>query len=383
MGDPHHGHNRRDFFRVCFGSVLAGATIFEEAFLRAGWARAQAQMADAGLFTIEKVADGVFAALAKPQALTNSNAAIFVLDRDVLVVDAHSKPSAAAALLAQIKKEVTDKPVRYLVNSHFHWDHTQGDVTYKKANAKIEIIASDATKQLMMTLQRDRLKESLDSVPGLIDAVRSRLSRAKTAQEREWCNEQLRQLTACQQEMKDYPLELPTVTFAKTHVIRDRSGELQLAFNGKAHTAGDIQVFSPSKKVVAAGDAIIGFLPNLNDGFPRPWPKTIDTVGAWKFDHIIAGHGPVQHGRDRMSQFRNYIEDLTARIERAKKAGTPLAELQKTISPTSLSTLQSGGFGAFVADNLDKYTVYLGDRSPLEDRLIANISAIYNNLDRV
>ena len=383
MGDHHHGHNRRDFFRVCFGSVLARATIFEEAFLRAGWARAQAQMADAVVFTIEKVADGVFAALAKPQALTNSNAAIFVLDRDVLVVDAHSKPSAAAALLAQIKKEVTDKPVRYLVNSHFHWDHTQGDVTYKKANAKIEIIASDATKQLMMTLQRDRLKESLDSVPGLIDAVRSRLSRAKTAQEREWCNEQLRQLTAYQQEMKDYPLELPTVTFAKTHAIRDRSGELQLAFNGKAHTAGDIQVFSPSKKVVAAGDAIIGFLPNLNDGFPRPWPKTIDTVGAWKFDHIIAGHGPVQHGRDRMSQFRNYIEDLTARIERAKKAGTPLAELQKTISPTSLSTLQSGGFGAFVADNLDKYTVYLGDRSPLEDRLIANISAIYNNLDRV
>jgi hypothetical protein len=45
--------------------------------------------------------------------------------------------------------------------------------------------------------------------------------------------------------------------------------------------------------------------------------------------------------------------------------------------------LQSGGFGAFVADKLEKYTVYLGDRTPLEDRLTANISAIYNNLDRV
>ncbi len=384
MGDHHHHeHNRRDFFRHCFGGVLAGATLFEEAFLRAGWARAQAQRADAALFTIEKVADGGFAAPPKPPALTNSNAAIFVLDRDVLVVDAHSKPSAAAALLSQIRKEVTDKPVRYLVNSHFHWDHTQGDVTYKKENAKIEIIASDATKQLMLTLQRDRLKESLDSVPDLIDAVRSRLSRAATAQEREWCNEQLRQLTAYQQEMKDYPLELPTVTFAKTHVIKDRSGELQLAFNGKAHTAGDIQVFSASKKVVAAGDAIIGFLPNLNDGFPRPWPKTIDTVGAWKFDHIIAGHGEVQHGRVRMGQFRNYIEDLTARIERAKKAGTPLAELQKTITVASLSTLQSGGFGAFVSDNLEKYAIYLGQRTPVEDRLTANISAIYNNLDKV
>jgi glyoxylase-like metal-dependent hydrolase (beta-lactamase superfamily II) len=379
----HHGHTRRDFFRHCFGGVLAGATVFEEAFLRAGWARAQAQTATANLFTIEKVADGVFAALAKPQALTNSNAAIFVLDRDVLVVDAHSKPSAAAALIAQIKKEVTDKPVRYLVNSHFHWDHTQGDTAYKTANGKIDIIASEATKQLMTQLQRDRLKESLDSVPGLIDTVRSRLSRATTAQERDRYNELLRQLTAYQEEMKSYPLELPTFTFARTHIIKDRSGELQLAFNGKAHTAGDIQVFSPSKKVVATGDAIIGFLPNLNDGFPRPWPKTIDAVGAWQFDHIIAGHGMVQHGRARMGQFRNYIEDLTARVERAKKAGTPLAQLQKTITPASLTTLQSGGFGVFVADNLEKYSVYLGERTPLEDRLTANIAAIYNNLDRV
>jgi glyoxylase-like metal-dependent hydrolase (beta-lactamase superfamily II) len=107
-----------------------------------------------------------------------------VLSRDVLVVDAHSKPSAAAALLAQIKKQVTDKPVRYLVNTHFHWDHTQGDRTYKAANARVEIIASETTKQLMTQLQRDRLKESLDSVPGMIDTLRARLSRAATPQDR-------------------------------------------------------------------------------------------------------------------------------------------------------------------------------------------------------
>src|SRR5215469_11819016 len=223
----HHIHSRRSFFRQSFGGILTGASVFEEAFFRASWARAQAPSANANLFTIEKVADGIYAALAKPAALTNSNAAIFVLSRDVLVVDAHSKPSAAASLLAQIKQEVTDKPVRYLVNSHFHWDHTQGDRAYKFANSQIQIIASDATKQLMTELQRDRLKESLESVPGLIDAIRSRLSRATTAPEREWCNEQLRQLTAYQQEMKDYPLELPTLTFAKTHVIKNRSGDLE------------------------------------------------------------------------------------------------------------------------------------------------------------
>ena len=379
----HHIHSRRTFFRQSFGGILTGASVFEEAFFRASWARAQAPSANANLFTIEKVADGIYAALAKPAALTNSNAAIFVLSRDVLVVDAHSKPSAAASLIAQIKKEVTDKPVRYLVNSHFHWDHTQGDQAYKEANSQVQIIASDTTKQLMTQLQRNRLKESLDSVPELIDAAKARLGRAKTQQERDWANDQLRQLTAYQQEMKSYPLELPTVTFAKTHVIKDASGDLELAFNGKAHTAGDIQVFSPSKRVVASGDAIIGFLPNLNDGYPRPWPKTIDTVASWKFDHIIGGHGPVQNGRERMTQFRNYIEDLTARVERAKKAGTPLVELQKQITQGSLATLQTGGFGSYVADNLAKYTVYLGNKTPVEDRLAANIAAIYDNLDKV
>jgi glyoxylase-like metal-dependent hydrolase (beta-lactamase superfamily II) len=286
-------------------------------------------------------------------------------------------------LIAQVKKEVTDRPVRYLVNTHFHWDHTQGDAAYKRTNPGVQIIASETTKQLLSQLQRDRLKESLDSVPGLIDGAKARLSRAKTAQERDWANEQLRQLTAYQAEMNKYPLELPTVTFAKTHVIKDASGDLELAFNGRAHTAGDIQVFSPARKVVASGDAIIGFLPNLNEGYPKTWPTTIDSVASWKFDSIIAGHGPVQHGRDRMAQFRNYIEDLTARVEQAKKAGTPLAELQKTITPSALPTLQMGGFGSYVADNLAKYTVYLGNRTPLEDRLTGNIAAIYKNLDRI
>src|ERR1700674_2824024 len=177
MHDRFHVHSRRDFFGVVFGGVLAGASVIEEAFLRATWARAQAPGAATNLFTIEKVADDVYAALARPQVLTNCNAAIFVNSSDVLVVDAHSKPSAAAALIAQIKKEITTKPVRYLVNTHFHWDHTQGDAAYKSANTKLDIIASEQTKQLMTQLSRNRLQESLDSVPRQIDTLQTRLSK--------------------------------------------------------------------------------------------------------------------------------------------------------------------------------------------------------------
>jgi len=377
-----HGHSRRDFFSRAFGGALAGASIIEEAFLRATWARAQAPGASANLFTIEKVADGVYAALARPQILTNCNAAIFVNARDVMVVDAHSKPSAAAALIAQIKKDITTKPVRYLVNSHFHWDHTQGDAAYKASGAKVDIIASEATKQLMTELSRNRLKESLDSVPKQIDDVQARLAKAASNADKERYTDLIRQLKAYQVEMKSYTLELPTITFAKSHVIKDPAGDLHLEFHGRAHTAGDIAVFSPQKRVVASGDAIIGFLPNIADGYPRPWPATIDSVGRLAFDHLIPGHGPVQNDRARMTQMRNYIEELTGRIDEGKKAGKPLAELQKTLTMSSVKTLQANGYGSYVADNLTNYTVYLGQRTAVEDRLLANIEAIYKNLDR-
>jgi cyclase len=377
-----HSHSRRDFFSIAFGGALAGASILEEAFLRATWARAQSPGANTNLFRIEKVADGVYAALARPQALTNCNAAIFVNSQDVLVVDAHSKPSAAASLIAQIRKEVTPKPVRYLVNSHFHWDHTQGDAAYKAGGAKVDIIASEQTSQLMRQLSRNRLKESLDSVPKQIDDAQARLAKAASETEKERYRDLIRQLKAYQTEMNNYTPELPTITFAKSHVIKDTEGDLQIEFHGRAHTAGDVLVFSPRKRVVASGDVIIGYLPNINDGYPRPWPATINSVGQLAFDHIIPGHGSVQHDRTRMTQMRDYIEELTGRVEEGKKAGKTLADLQKTITMSSVRTLQAGGYGTYASGNLNNYTVYLGQRTPLEDRFSANIEAIYKNLDR-
>src|SRR5258708_13436946 len=76
-------------------------------------------LASDALFDIKPIADGVYAAIAKPAYKVNCNAAIIVLGDSVLVVDTHSKPSAARALIEQIKK-LTPKPVKYVVNTHFH-----------------------------------------------------------------------------------------------------------------------------------------------------------------------------------------------------------------------------------------------------------------------
>src|SRR5579863_8183268 len=146
---PHVHPSRRDFFSHLLHTTLAGAGVLEIARYRAAWAQSLAPIAATGLFEIQKVTDGVYFALAHPWALPNSNAAIFVNSADVLVIDAHSHPAVSAALLAQIRSEITPKPVRYVVDTHFHFDHTQGNRTYLNTGNKVDIIASAATKQLM------------------------------------------------------------------------------------------------------------------------------------------------------------------------------------------------------------------------------------------
>jgi glyoxylase-like metal-dependent hydrolase (beta-lactamase superfamily II) len=89
---------------------------------------------------ISKVAENVYFALARPYAMANSNAAIFVNSKNVVVVDAHSHPAAAAALIVQIKKEITPKPVRYLIDTHYHLDHTQGNAAYMATGNKVDIV---------------------------------------------------------------------------------------------------------------------------------------------------------------------------------------------------------------------------------------------------
>ena len=378
-----HHPSRRDFFSQLMGGTLAGASVLEVGFFRAAWARAQAPAASAQLFDIEKVADGVYCALARAQAQINSNAAIFVNSQDVLIMDAHSKPSAAAALVAQIKKEVTPKPVRFVVNSHFHWDHVQGNSAYRAGGAKVDFVASEPTKDLMAKEARNRLKETMDAIPAQLEALKARMSKATSAGERAFCQEQIRQSEAYLAEMKNFSLELPTLAFAKSHVIKDRAHDLHIEFHGCAHTAGDVIVFSPQKRVAATGDMIHGFLPYAPDGYPKTWPKTIDSVASRAFDKILPGHGPVHPTRDRMIHMRNYIEEVTARIDDGKRAGKSAAELKKTITVASLKSLQANGYAKFVADNLYKFFPNYGPAAPLQDGVNTNIDQIYGIVDRV
>jgi cyclase len=379
-----HSHSRRGFLARVLGGAWTGASLLERAAWIAVRARAQSKEPLPVLFDIEKVAGGVYAAVARGRALINSNAAIFENEKDLLIVDAHSAPSAVFALVAQIRREVTPKPVRYVVASHLHGDHTQGLPGYRQIAPAVDIIASATTRKLMDELGPARLKSALDGIPRSIENLTRQLAGSKTAEEKAYYREMIRQSRAFLEEMRNVPVELPNVTFDDHLTLHDKAHDLHLSFRGRGHTAGDIVVFCPSKRVIASGDLLHSFFPTIGDGFPRDWPGTLRSIQQLEFQQAIGGHGSVLESPRRAAQMRAYLEELLEIVSRAKHDSVPLDRLQQTVTPDSLKTLH-GGYGDYLADSVKKhdFRLYLSSLAEVMARGVRdNVAAVYRNFER-
>src|SRR6202035_979728 len=180
------------------------------------------------LFDIKPMADGVYAAIAKPAYKVNCNAAIIMFDDSVLVVDTHSKPSAARALIEQIKK-LTDKPVRYVVNTHFHWDHYQGNQAYPSSwPAGVEIISSEATRENIEHRGIPRVKCEIATMPQEIEKLKSDLAKATDAKQKAELQSNLEQSEAYFAELKTMQFTLPTMTFDRSFILHRKSRTVEL-----------------------------------------------------------------------------------------------------------------------------------------------------------
>src|SRR4029077_14133543 len=139
---------RREFL-VRTGMAVAAVQTFEHLDPCCVFA-ADAKTADKDLFELKPVADGVYAAIAAPRYKVNSNAAVILTNDGVVVVDSHSKPSAAQALYKEIQG-ITKQPIRKVINTHFHWDHWQGNQVYADAFPDLEIITSERTRDNLLS----------------------------------------------------------------------------------------------------------------------------------------------------------------------------------------------------------------------------------------
>jgi glyoxylase-like metal-dependent hydrolase (beta-lactamase superfamily II) len=356
----------------------------ERAALRAAEARAQAATAPDSLFDVDQVADGIYAAVARPEPVINCNAAIFENANDLLIVDTHSKPSAAAALVAQLRS-ITSKPVRYVVNTHFHFDHVGGAPQYRKMAPQADFISSTVTRGLIAESAGGRFKQAVEAFRKSADDAERQAAAARTPREREHYLRAAGETRAFLGELQSYSFELPNVTFDENLVIHDKAHELHLAFRGRGHTAGDIVVFCPAKKVLASGDLLHGFLPYIGDGYPREWPRTLRALAEFPFEHVIGGHGGVQHTRERLGQEAAFLEELTEAVASGKAQGRTVEQLQAAITPATLKSLGSGGWGQYIIGQTLEYywdAVLSTPAELLADGIKGSVAATFNALER-
>ena len=323
---------RRDFL-IGSGAALAAVQALDHVHPCCAMA-ADAPTAGSELFELKPVADGIYAAIAAPRYKVNCNAAVILTNDGVVVVDSHSKPSAALALYREVQS-ITKQPIKRVINTHFHWDHWQGNQTYKEAYPDLEIIASKRTLENLtrpgagnggipnVDIQREML-------PKEIEQLGNDLASATDPAQKMRLESNLRQTQTYMEELANFKPALPTRTFDKTVSLVVGEREIQILLLGRGHTDGDVFIHLPKEKVVATGDALIDWMPYMNDGFPEDWVHTLDALEKFDFAHIIPGHGGVLP-KERLAFFRGYMADLIAAIKSAHADGASLDEMKKTL----------------------------------------------------
>ena len=355
---------RREFLART-GMALAAVETFEHFGACCAMA-ADADTAGKDLFELKPVADGIYAAIAAPRYKVNSNAAVILTNDGVIVVDTHSKPSAAMALYREIQS-ITRMPIRKVINSHFHWDHWQGNQIYAEAFPGLEIISSQRTSDNMTDPQAGGggipyIETQLKALPAEIAKLKDELAGASDAAQRARLKANLEQAEAYYEELRQMQPALPNRTFANSVTLNEGGREIQLLLLGRGHTDGDVFIYLPQEKVVATGDALIDWMPYMNDGYPEEWVQTLDALEQFDFSRIIPGHGEVL-SKDRLAFFRGYLADLVSAVKQAAGEGATLEEMKKTL-PDRLAARYEAGMSKYP---LGRY----------RDRIALNIEMAY------
>src|SRR6266446_2335005 len=313
-------------------------------------------------FDIQKVADGVHVAVAAPAYKVNCNTAIIESDDGVVIVDTHSKPSAARVIVDGLG-DITKNPVRFVVNTHFHWDHWHGNEVYPAAYPGAEIVTNQITREAMVKKGLKRIRDHVREVPGEVARLKADLAAAGSPAQRAQLEADLRLAASYLAEVKALRPALPTMVFERTMTLYRRDREIHLLHLGRAHTEGDVFVYLPKEKVVITGDAVIGWTPYMGDGYPEDWVATLDRLAQLDFTHIIMGHGEVA-GRDWLRTFRGYIHDMVEAVREEVAAGATLEEVKQRV-PARLAPTYESPFSTY------------GDYRPWRAGLLRNIERAY------
>jgi cyclase len=306
---------------VAVGTLFAGLFApLAQAQGNAGVTYTSGPVTKGKVFNFEKISDGVYYATANGAMITGSNDVVIVNDDDVMLVDAGVTPAVARALVQDVKL-LTDKPVRWVVNTHFHYDHTDGNSIF---GPEVQIIGHEYVRQAILNLDvlhREPFKTAQANLPDQIEALKKQVSAEKDAQQRAMLQQQLAATEAEQKQFAEIKPTPPTMTYRSNLTLVRGRREIRLMFLGRGHTPGDTVVFLPKERIVCTGDLMESRLAYMGDGIFDEWITTLDAVKKLEFDTVLPGHGVPFHEKALITAYQSYLKDLMAQVAKLRAQG--------------------------------------------------------------
>jgi glyoxylase-like metal-dependent hydrolase (beta-lactamase superfamily II) len=212
------------------------------------------------------------------------NTGVIITDEAVLICDALATPVMAQSLIAEIRK-VTDKPIKYIVLSHYHAVRVLGASGYKAAGMQ-EIIASQGTYEMIVERGAQDMQSEYERFPRLFDAFDSIPG-----------------------------LTWPTLVFQEQMTLYLSGLEVKIMHVGPGHTKGDTIVWVPSEKVLFSGDLMEADAAcYTGDAQLEEWPATLDALAALKPEKIVPGRGPALDTPERVAAGLAYTRDFVSTL---------------------------------------------------------------------
>jgi glyoxylase-like metal-dependent hydrolase (beta-lactamase superfamily II) len=285
-------------------------------------------------YKFEKIADGVYYATVTRPGL-GSNNVVVVNDTDVLVVDAGTSPAAARAFVEDVKK-LTDKPIRYVVNSHWHYDHTAGNQIF---GPDVQIIATDYLYQMLATVDVLHREPYLTSqVTGLstrIDTLNRQIAAEGNAEQKVALQKDLADAQRLVQNNGEIKVTPPTIHYSTKMVLNRGGREIDLLFLGRGHTGGDTVVFLPKERIVCTGDLMESRLAYMGDAFFSEWITTLEELKKLDFAVDLPGHGVPFTNKSLITAYQAYLSDLINQVTKLKNDGVSPEDAAKRVDLTA------------------------------------------------
>jgi cyclase len=274
-----------------------------------------------------EIAPGIhlFATAPYGDAGLDGNSIAIVSSDGVMVFDTNGTPAASAAVLAQIRA-LTDRPVRYVVNSHWHWDHWYGTETYLNAFPDVKIITHEKNRAMMagpaVAFNRPFMDEQL---PAYLKSLEQRAAQSPAAKETldadRWFYEQ----------KKNARLVLPNVTFSERLTIEMGDRHIEVLNFGRGVTPGDTVVYLPKEKLLLAGDLIVNPITFALSGYPTEWLEVLKKIDALDATTIVTGHGPALRDKTLLHATMDVFRVLLKEGARLKAEGKSADEARDAI----------------------------------------------------